>query len=93
MPDDAMRHIRRFQVGDLVRRQLNSQRADGIVQMRDLGRPNDRRCHAAVYRMPDGYASPILAEIASDQDVITILKGTGAPLWPVLLPVSVVSWI
>jgi hypothetical protein len=45
MPDDAMRHIRLFQVRDLFLDQFYGQSADGIFQMCDLCRSDNRRCN------------------------------------------------
>ena len=43
--DDGMRHIWRFQVGDLVVGQCDGKGADGILQVRDPGCPDYRRRH------------------------------------------------
>jgi hypothetical protein len=39
MTDDSMRHIRPFQVGDLILGRVHGQSADSLFQVRDLGCP------------------------------------------------------
>jgi len=52
MTDDAMRHIRLFQIRDIFLSQFNGQSADGIFQMRNLRCPDDRRRHRLLLQQP-----------------------------------------
>ena len=52
MPDDAMRHIRLFEIGDILGSQPDGARADGIFQVRNLRGSDDRRGHGFLLQQP-----------------------------------------
>lgn len=52
MPDDGMRHVLLFEVGDLFLGQFHRQSANGIFQMRDLRRPDNRCRHRLLLEQP-----------------------------------------